>query len=444
MARIPQEQADRVLSELSARYRETKEAIPVSFRDLLAMPKEREKATHGIHAYPARLLVNIPSFFLSTSLSAVGDTVLDPFCGSGTVLLESILANRNAIGADSNPLARLITKTKTTRINQDSLRVARKSLVSRLQLIDSNKVPDVLNVDYWYYPCIKRDLAKIYNSILKFRRNDIRDFFLTSFSACIKEVSLADPRLSVPVKLKEKHSQNDSYTQSKIAERLKTLKKINTVEIFLKKVDDNIQRMHLLTEANTASNLIDILHDARQMDSIIDSSIDLIITSPPYLGAQKYIRASSLSLTWLELCKSNGLRDLESKNIGREHYSKSDYFDYIATGIAEIDNLIEVVRSTNPLRAHIAAQYINEMKEAIKEMSRVLKPGKHLVLVSGEGSLVGFKFRTPDYLAKLARDSGLRLCVSLVDTIRSRALMTKRNKTAGKIDTETIMVFQKV
>jgi hypothetical protein len=69
-----------------------------------------------IHLYPAKLLPHIAAFFLASSeLSSKGDKVLDPFSGSGTVLLEALLAGRSPIGADSNPLARLISKVKMLR-----------------------------------------------------------------------------------------------------------------------------------------------------------------------------------------------------------------------------------------------------------------------------------------------------------------------------------------
>jgi DNA modification methylase len=65
-------------------------------------------------------------------LSNENDLVFDPFSGSGTVLLESLLAGRNAYGQDANPLACLISKAKTTPLNIEKLQLAAENLLHRI------------------------------------------------------------------------------------------------------------------------------------------------------------------------------------------------------------------------------------------------------------------------------------------------------------------------
>lgn len=87
-----------ILERLLDRFNRSGRAINVNFRQLVSWAPLGERATHYLHPYPAKLLPQIPIFFLSNNLlSSPGDTVLDPFCGSGTVLLEGILHNRNGI-----------------------------------------------------------------------------------------------------------------------------------------------------------------------------------------------------------------------------------------------------------------------------------------------------------------------------------------------------------
>src|ERR1044072_5769788 len=103
-----------ILERFLNRYRLNSRPIPVSFRTLIPQFTSAERATHLIHPYPAKLLMHILYFFLSNDvLSKPRSIVLDPFSGSGTVLLESILSGRNAIGIDVNPIAKLISKVKT-------------------------------------------------------------------------------------------------------------------------------------------------------------------------------------------------------------------------------------------------------------------------------------------------------------------------------------------
>jgi hypothetical protein len=76
-------------------------------------------------------------------------------------------------------------------------------------------------------------------------------------------------------------------------------------------------------------------------------------------------------------------------------------------------------------------------------MHRVLTPGGHLVLVAANNRLCDREFRTQDYLRRVAEDLGFELALRLVDDIRSRGLMTKRNETASMIAREWVLVFRK-
>ncbi len=441
--RMAPELADTKLAALLEEFEQTGSPIDVSFRELLRAPMVCDRVTHDLHPYPAKLLVNIPSFFLSTSLCRRNEVVLDPFCGSGTVLLEAILAGRHAIGADANPLARLVTRAKLTPIASNTLQSARRSIFERLPAIPRRNYPDVVNLEYWFYPHVRRDLLRLLESISQMRNEALRDFVSVAFSACIKDVSLADPRLSVPVRLKENQYPKNHWLHERSNKRLRQLRTVKVLNVFLKRLDENIRRVERLTFWPHLGRNLGLGCDARSLTDLDSESVDFAITSPPYLGAQKYIRASSLSLTWLGLCGAPHLRALEDLNIGREHHSKASYRKTICTGLPTAEALLKKVRKLNPLRAHIAATYLFEMRRALRELSRVLKPQRFTVLIVGESHVCGMQFPTPVLLAEIAKEEGLGLRLHLIDTIRSRALMTKRHHTAGRIDSESILLLQK-
>src|SRR5690606_23201698 len=147
-------------------------------------------------------------------------------------------------------------------------------------------------------------------------------------------------------------------------------------------VDSNISRAEMFnTELSEDVEAKIISRDARKLTSDLDSEciiadgkVSLIISSPPYAGAQKYIRASSLNLGWLNFIKSDkSLKELDDLNIGRENYKKAEYNAFRSTGIIEADILLEEIHNVNPIRAHIAGNYLIEMRIALKEAVRVLK-----------------------------------------------------------------------
>ena len=437
-----------ILDQFFLEFSEARVPLEVDFRKLVKFHSGIDRYTHLIHAYPAKLLLNIPYFFINcTSLVNDGDTVLDPFSGSGTVLLESILSGKNALGADANPLARLISRCKVTPLLASEI-LERLTLV--LDSVDSiASVPGpqkLLDWNLWYPEQTQRKLGQLAAAIDAIPHNDLKLFFACCLSQTSRKVSLADPRVSVPVRLNPKRYARNSKLRAKINAQLKNLQTLDAFEVFVEVVRNNARRVDNLKthaqrcnigEANLVSN------DARNLSKVPDCSIDLIITSPPYAGAQKYIRSSSLSIGWLGLSPDGSLRSLEKQNIGREHYYKSEYQTLAASPSKTAHLLLQEIHRQNPLRAHIAGNYLTEMEAALRECHRTLKHGKKLVLVVGNNVVCGYNFETQKYLNEIAETIGFKTKLILRDDIHSRGLMTKRNKTASVITCEWIVVLEK-
>ncbi|WP_281227586.1 DNA methyltransferase [Flavobacterium aquiphilum] len=429
-------------------YAKNQEPIRVNFKKMVEDIKFQDRATHSIHIYPAKLLPNIPYFFLNNHFFVKdNELVLDPFSGSGTVLLEANLAGKNSFGCDSNPLAQLITKVKTSNYDISVLKNILESLkieIKNITMDGNEKFPDVVNIDYWFLPNIKFQLYAILKTIKTIKDDDYRDFFILCFSNCVKKVSLADSRISVPVKVKVKKETNNFHPFfDESRSKLKNLENINVFEKFTDIVNDNIRRFENKQKITSKRQTTKIVsEDARNLN-LPDESVDLIISSPPYAGAQKYIRACSLNLGWTELSGKDNLRTLDKKNIGRENYSKSDYLTLKATGLVEADMLLKEIYIINPLRAHIAANYLLEMKQAISEASRVLKKDKYFILIAANNQVCNREFKTQEYLRQIAENVGLKTMCRLVDDIKSYGLMTKRNKTASVITCEWVLILKK-
>lgn len=369
--------------------------------------------------------------------------MLDPFCGSGTVLLEGVLAGALPDGADANPLARLISSVKIRHYSAERLSEQLSEIMGRIAS-EPGDYPDVVNIDYWFLPSIKAQLGKLRGAIISCQDLDIRDFFLVSFSSCVKRVSLADPRLSVPVRINPARAEHYGAKGDEVLRRLARLQDVDVSKVFWSIASQNIARTRRYGErVPNGRRPSSIFEDARAVDRD-EGYYDLIITSPPYAGAQKYIRASSLCLGWLGYTPNSALRPLERASIGREHLGHHERRSLPNETSFDDDPLLQEIREKNPLRADIARQYLVDMRDALTEMARVLRPDGHLVLVTGANLVTGLEFKTPVYLEALAKAAGFAVELRLVDTIKSRGLMTKRNKTAGLISQEAVTVFKRL
>lgn len=443
---------DKIILDYLDEYRKSKAPIEVSFRNLVPSLNKNDRYTHSIHPYPAKLIAHIPFFFLNNNIfSKKNNNVLDPFAGSGTVLLESLISERNCFGSDSNPLARLISKVKITKLSSNIL--FKRLLVIEKEFVTQSDVfvPKLKNVDYWFSQSAKLQLGRLLCVINKIEDTVYRDFFLVCFSSCIKKVSYADSRVSVPVKINLQRHTPNTRLYNEVAQKLRNLESVNVVEKFKEVCLVNIKRMKSLEDLPGKSKSRIISKDARLLTADLDDStvigdgtIDLIITSPPYAGAQKYIRSSSLNLAWLdELDNHNSLKHLDSKNIGRENYTKVEYSSLKKTGIQSADLLLAEIFKVNPTRSFIAANYLLEMNDVFNEMYRVLKKNGYFVLVIGNNKVCEREFNTQSYLTEMLEKLGFIVVLKLIDDIKSFGLMTKRNKTADLISREWIIVLEK-
>ena len=438
-----------VLESLISEYAKSKTPREVSFRHLVPWLKIGERATHYIHSYPAKLLPQIAHFFLAAEKQFSDcQIVLDPFAGTGTVSLETLLSGRTAFFADANPLARLITTAKTSSLDVGEVRAILSEVKRRYNNNRNCVVPNVVNINYWYDSVSIERLARLREAIESESNPIAKNFLNVTFSSVVKKASYTDPRLSVPVRVKgDRKDATGRFGHD--------TNPVDIWQLFETQFNDNCTRHeeYQSLQPYTVNTATCVGHDARKLQvkcvngdtykPVSDETVDIVITSPPYAGAQKYIRSSSLSLGWLGMTVSEGLRHLESKNIGREHFARNARENLVPTGVSEADELISRVSEINKNRAAIMNIYIHEMREAICEMCRVLKPGGHVVFVIGNNEVCGEVFYSSRYLETIFLSQGLTLTLKVIDEIKSRGLMTKRNKTASMITQEWVLVFQK-
>ncbi len=152
--------------------------------------------THAFHPYPAKFPPQLPRALLA-KFARPGERVLDPFCGSGTTLVEARLQGVHSTGVDINGLACLLSKVKSTPLSPQALQLVTRtfhtideeSWLWQMGQASPVSIPNIEGLDHWFQPNVTRELAFIRKTILSVGNPDAQDFLKIVLSAIIVRVS---------------------------------------------------------------------------------------------------------------------------------------------------------------------------------------------------------------------------------------------------------------
>ncbi len=390
--------------------------------------------THGIYPYPARLLKQIPRHLLRSGFILDSDVVVDPFCGSGTVLAEAQLSGRSSIGFDSNPIAALIAAVKVTPIDADLAVATADRVLKRASSLRRLDLP----ADFlarWYEEPALRALSMLSRSVAQLESSPEADVSRLALALTSRKVSLVNPRIPVPVLDRTRGGLYESHKEiygvfANLAQHL--------VEVLRKISPDAPSAKAIVGDSRSPEIVEHLRNDDRKV----------ILTSPPYGAAQKYVRSTSLELGWLRMASSSGTAELERVSIGREHINKAEVLSVVQDDSAPDLNegmrrVVEEAAKSNPRRAAIYALYLKDMKAV---WTRVLTPANGVdvvCLVAGTNRVVGVDVPTHAFLAEMIESAGYQRRAVLRDEIRGRILQTTRAGGSIAATSEYIYVFEK-
>ncbi len=407
-------------------------------------------ASHDFHAFPAKFPAPLPEAFIS-GLTVEGDTVLDPMMGSGTAIVEAFLAGRACIGTDIDPLALMIASVKTTPLNEDSLREhllrvidnANRRLAknpSEAFLIVSSRWDKKTSefVDYWFAEDTRNELAALLLEVERIEDTSIRAFFTLAFSACIITKS-GGVSLAFDLAHTRPHRAKVAFTVSgtKIlgdehvgdeSERIKFLTKNlrSAIVEFRKRAVQNIQSLSELRPSIYPVTLR--LADAQQLP-VNAATVDLIVTSPPYaVNAIDYMRANKFSLVWFGY-NLDQLGETRKLCIGGESVSTFQF----ETLPAKTSAIVASVSELDTKRGRALDRYYSEMTRILREMYRVLKPGRAAIVVVASSEIRQIDTRTHVCLAEIGESIGFdvpHIGVRRLD--RNRRMLPAGHKVNGE------------
>ena len=366
---------------------------------------------HPIHPFPARMAPGIALSELSEADRPL--KVLDPMMGSGTVLAMARANGHYATGIDLDPLAVLLARVWTTTADYDEVVDAGNVVLSKARAVfddlsaamsyPSNSTPETRKfLAYWFDGQARRQLTALSIAINRVRRHGIRDALWCAFSRLIITKS-GGASLAMDLSHSRPHKAFD----------LAPVRPFDKFPIAVLAVAKNCVSSKL---QNRGPQTTVTLGDARELPTR-SSTIDLVLTSPPYLNAIDYIRCSKFSLVWMGYSVEE-LRETRSTSVGSElsHEEASDDED-----VKSVISNLKLSPKLSDRNTAILARYIWDMRSSLSEVSRVLKKGGRAVYVVGDSTIKGTFVRNSEIVRMVAEQQNL----SLIER-RSRHLPANR------------------
>lgn len=443
--------------------------------------------THGIHNYPAMMVCPISRNIIKLVKKVQKvETIFDPFMGSGTVLVESMLAGiKNIYGNDINPLALYLSKVKTTRLDIALLRQVSQDLynqienvynqfavqinsvdeimrsVYKLDLTAKNgwgakapvylnryiqdyslniDVPDFTNIGYWFKPRVILLLSFIKREINKVSDKDIREFVFVAFSETIRFVS---------------NRRNGEFKMFRMPSNKVDLFEPDVIKEFTTILNRNIEKMNAFEEACAEAGIDSFVsifkNNAITLEDIPNNSVDLVITSPPYGDSRTtvaYGEYSRLSLQWLNLYElsEREIMGIDKALMGGNKF-RNGFENTLPSATLRIS--LKRIKDLDLERAGDVYSFYSDLSSSIAAISNKTKAGSYQFWVVGNRTVKGELLLTDRIIPEIAAQYGLQHVYTVGRNIMNKVMPSlnsptnKSNVKSSTMTNEHIVVLRK-
>lgn len=459
------------------------ENLPLDFWDF--KESTTRDLTHGLHYYPATMVYPISQNILKIVKKYISiGTLMDPFMGSGTVLVEGMLDNIPEIyGTDLNPLAVLMGKVKTTLLTKGQLsfinefkeKLAAIELQSNLVANDFDSyIRNTLSLDvtakkgwgdnadkyindyfksknkrfnyqsftnlgFWFTPRTVILLQTIKNQISQIEDRIVKEFILLAFSETVRTVS---------------NTRNGEFKLFRMQPEKVAAFMPDVFEEFRKVVDRNIEKMRDFIKAygENESKVTISFDDTRTLKTIPDNSVDLVITSPPYGDSRTtvaYGQFSRLSLQWLDLDYTNQqeIVSIDRNLLGGKPYTNKEQWALLQS--PTLVATLEKISQKDLFRADDVFSFYLDLDKCLYSITKKMKKNSYQFWVVGNRTVKLEKLLTDKIIEEMAIKYGLIHLFSFNRKIINKvmpAVNSPTNEVGARVKTmtaETVVVLKK-
>lgn len=356
--------------------------------------KERESLIHRIHSYPAKF----PAFITTKALCHAKNqgvkvrTIADVFCGCGTTAVEARKNDIDFWGCDINPVATLIAQVKSRSYKQETLWEYYTNIGDRYDRtrISQKEVMRINSrIKYWFGAKNIEDLLRLKKSILRetSHHSPYRKFFLCAFSNILKSTS--------------------KWLTKSIKSQIDPHKPVHDVfEAF--------EKQFFLMEKANAENIFP--KDGRASICIENKnflkirpkrpSLDLIVTSPPYVSSYDYADIHQLSALWLDYVSD--YRDLRRDMVGNRCQVRDLSSSDMEALHGNAEKIYKNLLRQDKAKAKSTARYFIDIEKAARKCLSMLKKEGMILFVIGNTEYRGVKIDNVNFLAACMEKSGFK------------------------------------
>ena len=376
----------------------------VSFRALVDEIPSTSYSTHGSYYYPARFIPQVVRYALNEYTSP-NDWVVDPFAGSGTVGIEALLTNRNALLFDINPMTKILVEAKTV-LNPNWTLLYEKS--QKLFLSNEMFIPKWTHLRYWYPENIFDILSKMWY----YYYLDPDPLTLLALLKTSKKFSYADDQVPKLFKSKRKIA----FIENLQRKNLHLIIQKFYMES-LKRIYDRALIFSKLYKGGTVETVITNGEPDYNSYANMNRQFKLLLTSPPYGQAHEYIRSVKLELAWLNYT------GVQITNLGKLEipYNKPPNFE--VNSETYDDYRTKVPEKTRKLYE----TYFKSVLYHLSGSSQLISKSGHACIFIGNATFSGLEIPFSKVFIEHLSSLGFEHVVTLKDKIRSRKLFTGRN-----------------
>lgn len=367
-----------------------------------------------IAGYSASFVDDVISAYLGHRKTSA--LVIDPFCGVGTTLLQSVLRGHNAIGFEINPYPALVARAKLSALTIDLTKLDSALLSMRKAsgkwqngvLPAGIHAPPLKSRLPFFSPKVERQVLHALQFINRIESESVGNLFRAAFGAVMVSFS------------------NYSYEPSlgsRLAAGKPLIDNADVAQILLGKLYQmrtDIAWVQGETKGKTLGRG-EVVHSDffQENDRIEQGAVDLMVTSPPYMNNYHYVRNTRPQLYWLNFVSSPAEQKyLETQNFGpywqnvREAAPVALKFE-----LRDLEKILKKLRETRvdkgayggPGWANYVASYFNDCFRFMAALNRLLAPGGVGVVVIGNSIIQGLDIRTERILGQIGVMQGLAL-----------------------------------